>query len=54
MFPGTRDKHAKNLRRLVLLGEVERRKKPRRLSRVLRRDVLGAKGLSIRTEGVII
>jgi hypothetical protein len=37
-----------------LQGEVKRRKEPRRLSRVLRRDVLGAKGLSIRMEGVII
>jgi hypothetical protein len=37
-----------------LQGEAKRREKLRRLSRVLRRDVLGVKGLSIRMEGVII
>jgi hypothetical protein len=37
-----------------LQGEVKRRKKPKRLLRILPRDVLGVKGLSIRMGGVII
>jgi hypothetical protein len=37
-----------------LQGEAKRRKKPKRLLRVLPRDALGVKGLSIRMGGVII